>query len=84
MAAITRWSTGSAVCSAVLRSPPLPSEPLLALRSANQLLKDHRQDWIVCTKIGRCGDTVAARAVVEQCEQSLSPNPPKDGLGDSP
>ena len=37
MAAITRWSTGSAVCSAVLRSPPLPSEPLLALRSANQL-----------------------------------------------
>ena len=30
-------STGSAVCSAVLRSPPLPSEPLLALRSANQL-----------------------------------------------
>ena len=29
MAAITRWSTGSAVCSAVLRSPPLPSEPLL-------------------------------------------------------
>ena len=34
MAAITRWSTGSAVCSAVLRSPPLPSEPLLALRSA--------------------------------------------------
>ena len=38
MAAITRWSTGSAVCSAVLRSPHLPSEPLLALRSANQLL----------------------------------------------
>ena len=37
MAAITRWSTGSAVCSAVLRSPLLPSEPLLALRSANQL-----------------------------------------------
>ena len=29
---------GPAVCSAVLRSPPLPSEPLLALRSANQLL----------------------------------------------
>ena len=27
------------VCSAVLRSPPLPSEPLLALRSANQLLR---------------------------------------------
>ena len=40
MAAITRWSTGSAVCSAVLRSPPLPSEPLLALRSANQLPAD--------------------------------------------
>ena len=37
MAAITRWSTGSAVCSAVLRSPLLLSEPLLALRSANQL-----------------------------------------------
>ena len=37
MAAITRWSRGSAVCSAVLRSPHLPSEPLLALRSANQL-----------------------------------------------
>ena len=35
-------------------------------------LKDRRQDWIVCTKIGRCGDTVATRAVVEQCEQSLS------------
>ena len=32
------WSTGSAVCSAVLRSPPLPSEPLLALRSATYLL----------------------------------------------
>ena len=30
MAAITRWSTGSAVCSAVLRSPPLPLIPLLA------------------------------------------------------
>ena len=37
MATITRWSTGSAMCSAVLRSPLLPSEPLLALRSANQL-----------------------------------------------
>ena len=34
-------------------------------------LKGHRQDWIVCTKIGTCGGTVATRAVVEQCEQSL-------------
>ena len=33
---------GPAVCSAVLRSPPLPSEPLLALRSANQLRLQER------------------------------------------
>ena len=39
-------STGSAVCSAVLRSPPLPSEPLLALRSANQLRLRNRHSPI--------------------------------------
>ena len=50
MAAITRWSTGSAVCSAVLRSPPLPSEPLLALRPANQLL--HYQRFAERTVLG--------------------------------
>lgn len=35
-------------------------------------LKDHRQDWTVCTKIGTCGDTLATRFVVEQCDQSLA------------
>ena len=47
MVAITRWSTGSAVCSAVLRSPHPPSEPLLALRSANQLPTDNTEEGLL-------------------------------------
>ena len=35
-------------------------------------LNDHRRDWTVCTKIGTCGDTIATRFVVEQCDQSLA------------
>lgn len=34
-------------------------------------LKDHRQNWTVCTKIDQCGDTIATRFVLDQCEQSL-------------
>ena len=61
MAAITRWSTGSAVCSAVLRSPPLPSEPLLALRSANQL---RTNSWTGSSSIpsGRCRSSPSSGA----------------------